>query len=167
MCSLNLYYLAKVKFNKTDAYVAARLERWLHGVPASFGSIVSVVLLAEGGMNASVNGLCDATNTHDPPHCDGREDGTVPVGFDIPCGRGRRAEPLAFVAGGVATFLVPVTVGGSLWTIYRSVSSASVEGSCSATSQNPNYQLSDVRGTGVLHLRLVPIISYFVFSISN
>ena len=34
-------------------------------------------------------------------------------------------------------------------------------------SQNPNYQLSDVRGTGVLHLRLVPIISYFVFSISN
>ena len=31
-------------------------------------------------------------------------------------------------------------------------------------SQNPNYQLSDVHGTGVLHQCLVPIILFFVCS---
>jgi len=96
-CSLNLYYLILIKFNKTDCYIAKRVEPWLHVVPILNALISSIILVAQGGINGTIDGHCGAF-AYAPPHCDGYEDGDVPDGFEIP------------------------VIGGSLWMIYRSVS---------------------------------------------
>ena len=121
MCSLNIYYLAKVRFNKSDSYVAKKLEPLLHMVPILYGLIFSILVVAKQGMNANVGGLCSAADFYYPPHCDGYEDGYIPEGFEIPCGRGRSVQIIIYITSSVTLFLVPITIGSSLWIIYRSV----------------------------------------------
>lgn len=121
-CSLNLYYLAMIRYNKSDHYIKTKLEPWLHLVPISYGLVVSIVFLVNKGINATVSGMCGVSSTYKPPHCMAYENGEVPEGFDIPCGRGQDVGTLLTVTTFITLIIVPITVFGSLFLIYRSVS---------------------------------------------
>ena len=45
---------------------------------------------------------------YDPPHCQGYEDGEIPNGFEIPCGRGRDGLEFAFHVIFAVYFLPPI-----------------------------------------------------------
>mmetsp|Transcript_10408 Transcript_10408/g.19144 ORF Transcript_10408/g.19144 Transcript_10408/m.19144 type:complete len:387 (+) Transcript_10408:597-1757(+) len=120
-CSLNLYSLAVVKYNKPDRYIRSKVEPFLHGIPVVLALIGSITLLAEQNINNG-GGNCYAP-VYKPPHCIGYEDGQTREGFDIPCGRGHDGAVLFFYVGGLTTtFLVPLIIGSSLGIIHRSVS---------------------------------------------
>jgi len=121
-CSLNLYSLAVVKYNKSDGYIHNKVEPFLHGVPIAYALIYSTTLLAKRNINDSGGGNCYA-HVYNPPHCIGYEDGETREGFDIPCGRGHDGAVVFYYLTGFGTvFIVPVIIGTSLGMIYRSVS---------------------------------------------
>ena len=121
-CSLNIYYLSVVKYQKSDKYIREKIEPFLHGIPVVYALVISITLLAKQNLNNAGGGTCyDAI--YNPPHCDGYEDGEIPEGFEIPCGRGRDGAVLFYyVALFVTLFIVPIIVGVSLAMIYRAVS---------------------------------------------
>jgi len=51
-CSLILYSLAVVKYNKTDSYIRIKIEPFLHGVPIGWGIIVATTLLVGKNFNS-------------------------------------------------------------------------------------------------------------------
>ena len=83
-CSICFYYLAIIKFNKSDAYIAKKLERWYHIIPIIVPVVRGLLLVAMKGFNAAGQ-MCLPT-THNPPHCKYEE--TPGSSFSIPCGRG-------------------------------------------------------------------------------
>jgi len=122
-CSLNIYSLAIVKYNKTDYYIRNKMEPFLHGVPIASALTGGFAMLATQGYNSEFGGGCLAP-VYDPPHCIGIEDGQVREGFKIPCGRGRDG-PSAIIFHGVFFLLFfgsPLTIGETLWMMYRHVS---------------------------------------------
>eukprot|EP00579_Thalassiosira_antarctica_P024422 CAMPEP_0201986796 /NCGR_PEP_ID=MMETSP0904-20121228/91460_1 /ASSEMBLY_ACC=CAM_ASM_000553 /TAXON_ID=420261 /ORGANISM="Thalassiosira antarctica, Strain CCMP982" /LENGTH=468 /DNA_ID=CAMNT_0048540873 /DNA_START=210 /DNA_END=1617 /DNA_ORIENTATION=- len=121
-CSVNLYYLAIVKYNKSDRYIRTKIEPFLHGVPIVFALIYSITLLVNQNLNTSMAGSC-VVPVYDPPHCIGYEDGQVREGFEIPCGRGRDGAPtFALVYFFILTFGTPIVIGTSLGMLYRDLS---------------------------------------------
>lgn len=97
------------------------MEIFLHGIPLSFALIVSISLLVNENLNDGGGGSCFEA-VYDPPHCVGYEDGEVPEGFDIPCGRGRDGA-IVFYYGVMffTLFILPIIIGVSLGMIYRAV----------------------------------------------
>jgi len=85
-CSLCLYYLSVVKYNKTDEYIRTKLEPCFHGLPIAVACIAAITGLAKQSFNSTLVNCFPAT--YSPPHCTGYEDGEIPEGFNIPCGRG-------------------------------------------------------------------------------
>ena len=79
-CSLNLYFLSKVKYNKTDAYIRTKIEPWLHGIPILITFIISIHGLVRRNYNDDGSGVC-ISPAYNPPHCIGYEDGQVREGF--------------------------------------------------------------------------------------
>eukprot|EP00579_Thalassiosira_antarctica_P017786 CAMPEP_0201945186 /NCGR_PEP_ID=MMETSP0903-20130614/53774_1 /ASSEMBLY_ACC=CAM_ASM_000552 /TAXON_ID=420261 /ORGANISM="Thalassiosira antarctica, Strain CCMP982" /LENGTH=321 /DNA_ID=CAMNT_0048488247 /DNA_START=56 /DNA_END=1018 /DNA_ORIENTATION=- len=121
-CSVNLYYLAIVKYNKSDRYIRTKIEPFLHGVPIVFALIYSITLLVNQNFNTSMAGSCIAP-VYEAPHCIGYEDGQVREGFEIPCGRGRDGAPtFALVYFFILTFGTPIVIGTSLAMLHRDVS---------------------------------------------
>lgn len=86
--SLNLNYLAMVRYNKSESYIKARIEPFLLGVPAGIAVGCSVIALLGENLNPNEEGECATEPIYNPPHCLGLEDGEVREGFEIPCGRG-------------------------------------------------------------------------------
>lgn len=120
-CSINLFYLAKIRYNKSDAQIRDRIEPWLHGVPVALAIAGNAVFLVGRNLNTDSTGTC-FTSIYDPPHCDGYEDGDVRDGFEIPCGRGGDGFPAFSDALRLASmFVPPVVIGTSLGMIYRDV----------------------------------------------
>jgi len=120
-CSLVLYSMAAVKYNKRDSYIHAKIEPFLHGVPIVWGFIASTILLVGKNLNHRGNGLCTLV-VYDPPHCIGYADGDVHEGFEVPCGRGHDGAVLFYYFAFFFTFFaVPIIIGVSLWMIYRAV----------------------------------------------
>ena len=70
MCSLNLYYLALIKYNKTDSYIVRKIEPWLHSIPISIGLMGSIFFVATDGIYANGGGFCSIVPSI-PPHCEG------------------------------------------------------------------------------------------------
>ena len=121
-CSLNLYYVAVVKYQKSDNYIRMKIEPFLHGFPLVYALVSCTTLLAKKNLNNGGGGICYAA-VYDPPHCSGYEDGQIPDGFVIPCGRGRDGLVGLFYGLMLMTlFVVPIVVGVSLIVIYRFVS---------------------------------------------
>jgi hypothetical protein len=85
-CSLCFYYLSVVKYNKTDEYIRTKLEPLFHGLPIAAACIAAITGLATQSFNSTLVNCFPAT--YSPPHCTGYEDGDIPEGFNIPCGRG-------------------------------------------------------------------------------
>jgi len=123
-CSLNLYYLAMVKHNKTETYICTKIEPFLHSIPILLALIGSMINLVDKNYNAELgDGDCTGSPTYNPPHCEGYNEGEVREGFEIPCGRGRFGNLYAVSVTLCAAILwvTPITICVSLGTIYRSV----------------------------------------------
>ncbi|KAL7529381.1 hypothetical protein ACHAWF_002956 [Thalassiosira exigua] len=119
-CSLNVYYLVKIKYNRSDNHIRRRVEPWLHGLPTLVALSIASACLAGELINGAYSGTC-APLTHQPPHCHGVPDGEVVEGYTIPCGRGNNAKVLIYVVGIVGFLLPPIAIGMSLGMIYRNV----------------------------------------------
>lgn len=119
-CSLNLYYLVKIKYAKTDSYIKRKVEPWLHVLPTVVALAISSACLAGQLFNGSYSGTC-APLTHQPPHCYGVPDGEVVEGYTIPCGRGNDAKGLIYIVAILGFLLPPIAIGVSLGMIYRNV----------------------------------------------
>ena len=122
ICSLNIYYLAKVKYNKGGQYISSKIEPFLHGVPIVIALIYSITMLGRHNYNSDLaSGNCTAMPVHDPPHCAGYEDGQVPEGFEIPCGRGSGGENFYSLSKLIVLFIPPIVVSISLGMIFSFV----------------------------------------------
>lgn len=119
-CSLNLYYLVKIRFNRSDAHIKRKIEPWLHIVPSFVSLAISSACLAKELFNSSFSGTCGPL-PYDPPHCYGVEEGVVPEGYEIPCWRGSEATVLIYIVGILGFLFPPVIIGISLFLIYKSV----------------------------------------------
>jgi len=155
-CSLNLYSLAVVKYNKSDGYIHNKVEPFLHGVPIAFALIVGITLLAKQNINNG-GGNCYAP-VYRPLHCIGYEDGEIREGFDIPCGRGHDGAVLVYY-GGLFTimFVVPLIIGSSLGIIRMSV--------LKQENLMTRYGESNVNRSNsrlVLHRAIAYSVSYFL-----
>lgn len=122
-CSLNLYYLAIVRHNRKDNYISSKLDKWFHGVPIVFGLFTSTVLIFTKNINSDRSGVCTHLEYIRIPHCFGFEDGDVPEGFEVPCGRGTGSwgKVLFYVVYYAAMFCTPVIILGSLGIMYTYV----------------------------------------------
>jgi len=121
-CSLILYFLAVVKYNKMDSYIRTKIEPFLHGVPIVWGSIASTTLLVGKNLNNVYAGEFCTNPVYDPPHCIGYDDEEVREGFDISCRRGRDgAEVFLYLNFAITFFAVPIIIVTSLWMLYRAV----------------------------------------------
>ena len=75
-CSICVYYLSVVTFNKKDEYIKRKLEPWFHGVPVISAIMIGIIGLIMKQYNTNYW----VTN------------GIIPEGFTIPCGRGDTAS---------------------------------------------------------------------------
>ena len=121
-CSICIYYLTIVKYNKNDEYIRKKIEPWLHGVSILYplsGAILGIVMKAMNPWGS----LC-TIKTYLPPHCAGCEYGQIrdETGFNIPCGRGGAHAPLLFIIF-VAPIVVvsPIFIAINLSLIYQTV----------------------------------------------
>jgi len=64
-CSLNIYYLTVVQYQKSDVYIKRRVEPWLHAIPIAFALIISIYFLVLDGMNSDLLGRCSFTSPVD------------------------------------------------------------------------------------------------------
>ncbi|KAL7475146.1 hypothetical protein ACHAW6_001072 [Cyclotella cf. meneghiniana] len=120
-CSINLYFLALVRYRKTDRYITSKIEPFLHGVPFFIGLLTPTVLIINGNINDGGGGSCYVP-IYKPPHCVGYEDGEIREGFTIPCGRGRDGAVTFYYTMLFITFcVVPVVICVSLGMIYRAM----------------------------------------------
>ena len=120
-CSLNIYYLILIKYNKSESYIRKKVEPFLHGVPISVALAWSIGGVVNKNYNDVGSGECGTAPIYNPRHCQGYEDGEVREGFTIPCGRGR-GEAFYLTFGGLATIITPIVIGVSLGMLYRHVS---------------------------------------------
>jgi hypothetical protein len=82
-----LYYLAIVRYNKTDTYIRESLEPWFHGTTILLPFAIALSGFPLKEFNNPDGGICFA-EPYNSPHCIGYEDGFIPSGFTIPCERG-------------------------------------------------------------------------------
>lgn len=122
-CSLNMYYLAIVKYNATDRYIKAKLERWIHGIPIGTALVFSITFLVTQNINAHTDGQCLYSSFFDIPHCEGYKDGDVREGFSIPCGRGKDSGVIFLwtVNYFILTLLAPIIILTCLALLYAHV----------------------------------------------
>ena len=131
-CSLNFFYLAVVKYQKTDEYIERKIEPWFHAVPIVTSIAYSAWLLAGKHFN-NINGSC-ISFIYRPRHCFGLLEGEVRDDFDlmegdvdfdfefeIPCERGLDGVFLAYITYFVLTVGCPIIVLSSLGSIYAFV----------------------------------------------
>ncbi len=119
--SLNLYYLAAVKFEKDDGYIRSRMEPFFHGVPIVGALAISIAFLVGGHYNSDAAGYCGGNKCHYPPHCHGYDVGEIRDGFEIPCGRGIESADTAKFTIMIAMFLPAIIMSSSLISIYSAV----------------------------------------------
>jgi len=119
--SLCLFYLAVVKYKKSDDFVTKKIEPYLHGVPFIIALGHVVLRLSTEGLNPSVGGSCSEF-VYNPPHCFDAEDGYRLEGFfDTPCGRGRSSKRLNEAIYFIIVFSPAIIMIASLALIYKSV----------------------------------------------
>jgi hypothetical protein len=127
-CSICLYYLSIIRYNKKDEYIRNKLEPWFHGTSIIIPLAVGFIGIAMKGYN--INGSASACfiMPNDPQHCIGYENGDTPEGFSIPCGRGNGEEnPILYLVTSIVGFgstliVTPTVIVGTTLLMYRSVS---------------------------------------------
>lgn len=159
-CSLNLYYLAVVRYKKSDKYIRTKMEPFLHGIPVACALVCTTTFLVKKNINSDGEGICFIP-VHEPPHCIGYEDGQIREGFEIPCGRGRDGAVLfAYLGFYLTLFAVPVIIGISLGMIYKSVLQQEKKlgrygvNAFTASARQLSADDDDVRARGSLTVRI-------------
>lgn len=126
--ALCFYYLAIVKYNKKDEFIAKKLEPWFHGISVVMAFFISTVFLLNSKYNyGQEGGACFATPSEPyiPPHCIGREYGETPFEFKIPCGRGDLADkpfPRTVTTAAYGMIVVlPIILSCTMFMMYSTV----------------------------------------------
>uniref|UniRef100_A0A7S3Q5R2 Uncharacterized protein n=1 Tax=Chaetoceros debilis TaxID=122233 RepID=A0A7S3Q5R2_9STRA len=82
------YYLAVIKYEKSDDYIRTKIEPFLHPITLIVATNHRVCIISTGRKNSNGLGSCFACY-YSPPHCWEVENASVVEGvFYIPCGRG-------------------------------------------------------------------------------
>ncbi len=119
-CSLCLYSLARVKYKKTERYIKAKLELWLHCLPIVIALAVSIAGLASQVYNPGLTNCF--VSPYNPPHCEGIEKGMIPNGYEIPCGRGTENYDVFYYILLVKNLgILPGIIFGTMAMMYREV----------------------------------------------
>jgi hypothetical protein len=116
-CSLCLYYIAVVKYNKKEEYIRAKLEPFLHGVPIIFSLVGAITVLAMQSFNAS-SSYCWIAK--DPPYC-GQYFDSEGVEIEIPCRRGEASKTLLPIFIAFICIVLPIVIGTTMALIYLEV----------------------------------------------
>eukprot|EP00553_Chaetoceros_curvisetus_P014870 CAMPEP_0204650722 /NCGR_PEP_ID=MMETSP0718-20130828/12111_1 /ASSEMBLY_ACC=CAM_ASM_000674 /TAXON_ID=230516 /ORGANISM="Chaetoceros curvisetus" /LENGTH=440 /DNA_ID=CAMNT_0051674243 /DNA_START=103 /DNA_END=1425 /DNA_ORIENTATION=- len=120
-CCLCLYYLAVVKKERSDEYIRTKLEPYYHGLSITIALIISFTTLICEAFNPAPNdGICWAFQ-YNPPHCEGYENGEIPDGYNIPCGRGRAATVLSLIFSFPLLLASPIVIVASMTITYKAV----------------------------------------------
>lgn len=117
-CSIAFYYLAVIKYNKTDEYIRKTVEPLLHTFPIIISTASAVVALPTKGYNPQMVACC--FTPYNPPHCEGVENGITLEGFDIPCGRGKGFRG-GILMSCVGFFVLPLVIFVTMTIMYRAV----------------------------------------------
>ncbi len=122
-CAICFYYLAIIKYNKTDEFIKRKLEPWFH-ISIVVPFVTSVTFLFLKAFN-TMHTVCFHT-TNQPPHCIGREEGYLVEGFSIPCGRGAQNKggvlsSLNILAHSMVLGLPPAVIICTMSMMYISV----------------------------------------------
>ena len=122
-CSICLYYLAIVKYQKKDEYIRKKIEPWLHGVSTFFPLVGCITMLATQNYNAGFSNICFPSK-YNPPHCFGYEDGVIPDGYVVPCGRGDEfaRSLIEYIFSMPVIFGTPIVIIVTMILMYRAVS---------------------------------------------
>ena len=127
-CMVCFYYLSIVTFNKKDEYIKRKLEPWFHGIPLIVAIGVGIIGLSMKSFNSdAIMIVCYPTSYYEPPHCEGVEDGIIPEGFTIPCGRESSFQQDQFtgmirvVSVFMPFIITPAIMVGTMVTMYRTV----------------------------------------------
>ncbi len=122
--ALNLYFLAVIKYEKSDECIRTKIEPFLHAVPIILSFAYSISLLLMKHNNGSgFDGTMTSCNDpfYYPPHCEGYDVGETRPGFDIPCGRGLEGAMAIAVSCVMLMFIPAIIMFISLGIIYRVV----------------------------------------------
>jgi hypothetical protein len=124
-CSICLYYLSIIRYNKKDEYIRDKLEPWFHGISIIIPLVVGFIFMAMKAYNVNKSGCFMIPNNL--PHCIGYEYGETPKGFSIPCGRGDGGEnPILYLVTSIVGFgsvliATPTVIVSTMLLMYRSV----------------------------------------------
>ena len=122
-CSICIYYLAIVKYNKKDEYIRKKIEPWLHGLSILYplsGAILGIVMKAMNPFGS----FCIVLKTYDPPHCEDCEYGQIrdEARFNIPCRRGGAHAPLLLNMCVILIILIsPIIITATLYIMHQAV----------------------------------------------
>ncbi|GFH52379.1 hypothetical protein CTEN210_08855 [Chaetoceros tenuissimus] len=106
-CSLCMYYLIIIKYNKKDAYIQKFVEPWLHAVPILISLIGGITIAAKTAFNA---GYTNCSIGDDPPGCASSD--------LLECKRGRDAKTLFLVFATIPYITVPCVIALTMGIMY-------------------------------------------------
>ena len=118
-CSMCLLSIAIVKYNKTDAYIRHKMEPYLHGFSIVYPLVGGITMIAKQIFNPTLNICWDVP--YNPPHCEGIEDGVIPDGYKIPCGRGSDAALFTWIFVMPILFIAPFVIIITMAMMYGAV----------------------------------------------
>lgn len=126
-----IYFLAVIKYKKSDDYIRQKIEPYLHTFSISMTSLPPVIFYFLDLYNifGSVTytdyaaAACISQESY-LPHCIGYANGEIRYedGFTMPCSRRGDDRFVIFIAGlFFATIIPPIVIGTSFTLIYRKV----------------------------------------------
>ncbi len=118
-CSICIYYLAIVKYNVKDEVIRKRIEPYLHAFSICYPLTGAIIGVATQSLN-QYGQIC-SFRQYRPLHCIFCDDGEVPEGFDLPCGRGSTANLLIHVFGNTILAGTPIIITVTMVLMYRAV----------------------------------------------
>lgn len=164
-CSLNFYYLALVRYEKSDEEIRTKIEPFLHGVPVTVALLICIISVAMKNINVSEHGNCWAP-VYDLPHCDGLSDGNVPGDgeFEIACfrgseGGGRFLWICLFLFATIPPIIIFTTLGMIYQTVWRQEKRQSQYGAESFRESIRSASTTDTPGGGWQSIRRMSSIS--------
>ncbi len=121
-CSICLYYLAIVKYNKNEEFIRTKLEPWLHGVPLIVVLVQNLIRFFREAYN-TFGFICSSVpNNYVTPHCNGLPIDTLGIITNIPCGRGHDALWFKIHIGVTVFVAPPIIIVGSMRLMYVTIS---------------------------------------------
>ena len=107
-CSLCIYYLVVIKYNKKEEYIRKYIEPWLHSVPIFISLLFGIIIAAKDSFNP---GLTFCGVGADPPGCISND--------ALECTRGRDAQTLYLIFAAVPYVVLPFIIVFTMGLMYH------------------------------------------------